>query len=165
MEVTGGSCRLGLWYVHVWSDGSTIHRVLFATTGLEGDVPALIRHYCAGRPVDLTPLSTIALSGDAASVYNRIYRTVQQIPYGSTRTYGEIARSAGTGPRVVGQAMARNPTPLVVPCHRVVAAKGIGGFSPTVEIKEILLTMEKKGMHKLLVAKPPNLSIRSQEFP
>jgi methylated-DNA-[protein]-cysteine S-methyltransferase len=68
-------------------------------------------------------------------------------------TYGEIARLAGTGPRVVGQAMARNPTPLVIPCHRVVAAKGIGGFSPSIEIKEALLALEKKAMRKLLVAK------------
>ena len=56
---------------------------------------------------------------------------------------------AGTTPRVVGQAMARNPTPLVIPCHRVVAADGIGGFSPSVEIKEELLAMEKKGLRKL----------------
>ncbi len=52
----------------------------------------------------------------------------------------------GTSPRVVGRAMANNPTPLVVPCHRIVAAHGIGGFSPAVEIKEALLAMERKGI-------------------
>jgi methylated-DNA-[protein]-cysteine S-methyltransferase len=41
--------------------------------------------------------------------------------------------------------MARNPTPLVVPCHRIVAAGGIGGFTPALEIKEQLLALEKKG--------------------
>jgi methylated-DNA-[protein]-cysteine S-methyltransferase len=45
--------------------------------------------------------------------------------------------------------MARNPVPLVIPCHRVVAADGIGGFSPSVEIKEALLAMEKKALRKL----------------
>ena len=154
MEVTGGSCRLGLWCVHVWHNGSTIHRVRFATTDLDGEVPEPIRQYCAGYPVNLTSLPTIAISDDAESVYSRIYRAVQEIPYGHTKTYGEIAHLAGTGPSVVGQAMARNPTPLVIPCHRVVAAKGIGGFSPSVEIKEILLGLEKKGLHKLLVTKP-----------
>jgi methylated-DNA-[protein]-cysteine S-methyltransferase len=153
MEVTGGSCRLGLWYVHVWYAGSTIHRVRFATTGLDGEVPEQIRQYCAGHPVDLTSFPIIAIQGDTDSVYTRIYRAVQEIPYGRTMTYGEIARLAGTGPRVVGQAMARNPTPLVIPCHRVVAAKGIGGFSPSIEIKEALLALEKKAMRKLLVAK------------
>jgi methylated-DNA-[protein]-cysteine S-methyltransferase len=44
--------------------------------------------------------------------------------------------------------MARNPTPLVIPCHRIVAADGIGGFSPAIEIKESLLAMEKKMLRK-----------------
>jgi methylated-DNA-[protein]-cysteine S-methyltransferase len=125
--------------------------VRFATTGLGGDVPEPIRQYCAGRPVDLTPLPSIACREDTA--YSRIYHAVRQIPYGSTATYGEIARVAGTSPRAVGQAMARNITPLVIPCHRVVAASGIGGFSPEVAIKELLLAMEKRGRQKLLVAK------------
>ncbi len=81
-------------------------------------------------------------------MYGRIYRAVQQVPYGSTSTYGEIASKVGTSPRVVGQAMARNPVPLVIPCHRIVAADGIGGFSSPLEIKEALLAMEKKGLRK-----------------
>ena len=126
--------------------GTPIHRVRFATTGIEGDVPPLIRQFCAGRPVDLCPLESIAIHDDTP--YSRIYRAVREIPYGQTATYGEIARRVGTCPRVVGQAMARNPTPLVIPCHRVVAADGIGGFSPSVEIKEALLALEKKGLRK-----------------
>jgi methylated-DNA-[protein]-cysteine S-methyltransferase len=152
MEVTGGSCRLGLWHVHVWHDGETIHRVRFAKTGIAGEVPEQIKKYCAGHPVDLTGLPTIAIQNDG-SVYSRIYRAVREVPYGSTATYGEIAACVGTSPRAVGQAMARNPTPLVIPCHRIVAAKGIGGFSPDVEIKEILLAMERKTFQKLHVTK------------
>ncbi|HII98152.1 MAG TPA: MGMT family protein [Methanoregula sp.] len=161
MEVTGGSCRLGLWFVQVWHDGNTIHRVRFAKTGIDGDVPEQIQKYCAGRLVDLTALPTIAIHDD--TVYSRIYRAVQAIPYGSTATYGEIAASVGTSPRAVGQAMARNPTPLVIPCHRVVAADGIGGFSPDVEIKELLLKMEKKTFQKLHVAKKPRNN-QQQDF-
>ncbi|MCK9581318.1 MAG: MGMT family protein [Methanoregula sp.] len=152
MEVKGGSCRLGLWYVHVWSDGTTIHRIRFSKTGIEGNVPEQVRQYCAGQPVDLTTFPTIAISSDD-SVYGQIYKAVREIPYGSTATYGEIALHIGTVPRVVGQAMARNPTPLVIPCHRVVGAKGIGGFSPDIGIKEMLLDMERKTFQKLLVAK------------
>jgi methylated-DNA-[protein]-cysteine S-methyltransferase len=131
----------------VHGSGDTIHRVRFATTGIEGDVPLLIRQFCAGKPVDLRALSIVGIHDETP--YSRIYRAVQAIPYGKTATYGEIAQAVGTGPRVVGQAMARNPTPLVIPCHRVVAADGIGGFSPSVEIKEELLAMEKKGLRKL----------------
>jgi len=150
MEILSGSCRLGLWHVHVYWSGNTIHRVRFATTGIEGDVPLLIRQYCAGRPVDLRSFATIAIHDDTP--YSRIYRAVQEIPYGRTGTYGGIACRVGTSPRVVGQAMARNITPLVIPCHRVVAADGIGGFSPDVGIKETLLALEKKGLRKGLPA-------------
>lgn len=142
METMSGSCRLGLWYVHVYWAGDTVSRIRFSRTGIEGSVPLLIRRYCAGKTVDLRVLASIATEGDTP--YSRIYRAVQEIPYGRTATYGEIARKVGTSPRAVGQAMARNPTPLVIPCHRVVAAKGIGGFSPDIGIKELLLAIEKK---------------------
>lgn len=147
MAVTSGSCRLGLRFVSVEWSGDTVYRVRFAATGISGDVPGAIRQYCAGRPVELSVLDAPGLHGD--DVYPRVYRAVRQIPYGSTATYGEIAAIAGTRPRVVGQAMARNPVPLVVPCHRVVAADGIGGFSPGIAIKEELLAMEKKAVRKL----------------
>jgi methylated-DNA-[protein]-cysteine S-methyltransferase len=151
MEVTGGSCRLGLWFVHVWHDGTTIHRVRFAKTGISGNVPEPIRQYCAGRAVDLTTIPTIAIHDDGT--YSRVYRAVRDVPFGCTATYGEIAARVGTSPRVVGQAMARNPTPLVVPCHRITATGGIGGFTPDIGIKELLLAMEAATMHKLHVAK------------
>ena len=146
MEIIGGSCRLGLWFVHVWWNDTAVYQVRFATTGLQGRVPESIRQYCAGRVVNLSQLNSIAVQED--TVYGRIYRAVQQVPYGSTSTYGEIARIAGMSPRVVGQAMARNPVPLVIPCHRIVAAGGIGGFSSPLEIKEALLSMEKKGLRR-----------------
>jgi len=143
MEVSGGSCRLGLWHVHVWWSGNTVHRVRFAPTGIPGPVPVPIQKYCAGHMVDLSEMDTIACEGETVST--RIYRAVRQVPYGSTTTYGQIAAQVGTSPRAVGRAMAHNPTPLVVPCHRIVAADGIGGFSPALEIKELLLAREQKG--------------------
>jgi methylated-DNA-[protein]-cysteine S-methyltransferase len=156
MEMSSGSCRVGLWYVRVYYEGSTVHRVRFATTGIPGEVPDAIRQFCAGRRVDLSAFDTPALHGD--EVYPRIYREVRKIPYGRTVTYGGIAHLVGTSPRVVGQAMARNATPLVIPCHRVVAADGIGGFSPSVEIKEELLAMEKKVLRKLQLDRRTTLS-------
>jgi len=48
MEIITGSCRLGLWYVQVTWSGTTIHRIRFATTGIPGNVPELIRKFCAG---------------------------------------------------------------------------------------------------------------------
>ena len=153
MEIVSGSCRFGLWYVNVWWNDTAVQGLRFSTTGLAGEVPPLIRRYCAGQPVDCSALDSFALHEE--SMYSRIYRAVLEVTYGTTATYGEIAKKVSTSPRVVGQAMARNPTPLVIPCHRIVAAHGIGGFSPSVEIKEALLEMEKKGVRKLLLGKNP----------
>lgn len=143
MAILTGSCRLGLWYVHVaWQD-DLIYRVRFARDDIPGPVPEEILRYCAGRPADLTSLRSVATEGDAT--FAKVYRAVREIPCGKTATYGEVALAVGTAPRAVGAAMARNPTPIVVPCHRVVAKTGIGGFSPDVAIKEILLDMERRG--------------------
>jgi methylated-DNA-[protein]-cysteine S-methyltransferase len=59
----------------------------------------------------------------------RIWQAMADIPYGETRTYGELAKKLGVMARVVGQACGRNPIPILLPCHRVVAAQGLGGFS------------------------------------
>jgi methylated-DNA-[protein]-cysteine S-methyltransferase len=147
MAIVSGSCRLGLWHVHVWWSGNVVHRVRFATTGIAGTVPDPVLRYCAGMPADLSVLDSIALDGDSLSA--EIYRAVRDVPYGHTATYGAIAARTGTAPRVVGRAMAHNPTPLVIPCHRIVGARGIGGFTPSVEIKEALLAMERKGKRKV----------------
>ena len=58
----------------------------------------------------------------------RVWSSIQTIPVGATKTYGEIANRIKSGPRAVGTACGANPYPLVAPCHRVVSAQGIGGF-------------------------------------
>jgi methylated-DNA-[protein]-cysteine S-methyltransferase len=75
----------------------------------------------------------------------RVYDRVARIPYGQTSTYGEIAIEVGCagGARAVGQTMAGNRFPLVVPCHRVIAAnRAIGGFSSGIDLKSYLLRLE-----------------------
>jgi methylated-DNA-[protein]-cysteine S-methyltransferase len=59
----------------------------------------------------------------------RVMRAMAGIPYGETRTYGDLAARLDTAAVAVGGACGRNPLPLVVPCHRVVAADGLGGYS------------------------------------
>jgi methylated-DNA-[protein]-cysteine S-methyltransferase len=64
-------------------------------------------------------------------------------PYGSTVTYGELGRQSGVDDaREIGVHMARNPLPLVVPCHRVVASDGLGGYGGGLELKRRLLELE-----------------------
>jgi methylated-DNA-[protein]-cysteine S-methyltransferase len=70
---------------------------------------------------------------------------MQAIPRGATRTYGEIARAIGSSPRAVGTACGRNPIPVIIPCHRILAAHGgIGGYSGAggTETKRRLLALE-----------------------
>lgn len=74
----------------------------------------------------------------------RVWQALCAIPLGETRTYGEIARVAGGSARSVGGANAVNPIPILIPCHRVVAGNGLGGYSggdglPT---KRFLLDLE-----------------------
>ena len=75
-----------------------------------------------------------------------IYALVHEIPRGETRTYGQIAERAGHpgAARAVGRAMAANPFAILVPCHRVVAKTGLGGYLWGTEMKEKLLRLESK---------------------
>lgn len=59
----------------------------------------------------------------------RVWSALTEIGFGQTRTYGELARLLATSPRAVGQACRANPCPILIPCHRVVAANGLGGFA------------------------------------
>jgi len=59
----------------------------------------------------------------------RVWKALQEIPSGETLTYGELAKKLNSHPRAVGQACRRNPIPVIIPCHRVVAQNGLGGYS------------------------------------
>lgn len=73
-----------------------------------------------------------------------VWRALRAIPAGKVRTYGEVARAIGSprAARAVGNACGRNPVAIVVPCHRVVAAGGIGGFGAGLGVKRRLLALE-----------------------
>ena len=76
----------------------------------------------------------------------RVWDALCAIPYGATRSYADIARQIGGSPRSVGQANGANPIPIIIPCHRVLATTGIGGYSggeglPT---KRALLALEAR---------------------
>jgi methylated-DNA-[protein]-cysteine S-methyltransferase len=100
-----------------------------------------IREYAAGEreAFDLT----LDWSGVEAT-HRRVLETLCEIaPYGVTVTYGELGKASGVDdPREIGVLMATNPLPLVVPCHRVVAADGLGGFGGGLELKQRLLELE-----------------------
>jgi len=75
----------------------------------------------------------------------KVWQALAAIPFGATRSYAELAAELGTAPRALGGACGRNPLPILIPCHRVLATKGgMGGYSGMdgIETKRFLLTLE-----------------------
>jgi len=94
-------------------------------------------------------LESIKVNIETTPFFTRVYETVKKIPPGKSLTYGEVARLAGTprAARAIGQAMARNPIPLIIPCHRVIGSSGkLVGFSALdgIKLKSKLLEIEQK---------------------
>jgi methylated-DNA-[protein]-cysteine S-methyltransferase len=134
-----------------FTDSPHIRAAIAARLGLpEASSPVLdgvlaqLREYFAGSRQQFDVMVDWRLMSDAQRrVLGTLYKTV---PYGKVVTYGELASRSGTGipPRGIGSIMGSNPIPIVVPCHRVVAGDGLGGFSggTGVESKRRLLTLE-----------------------
>jgi len=74
----------------------------------------------------------------------RVWSAMQKIPYGETRCYGDLAAAIQSAPRAVGGACGKNPIPIVIPCHRVLAKGGLGGYSGAggLDTKQALLRLE-----------------------
>jgi methylated-DNA-[protein]-cysteine S-methyltransferase len=110
------------------------------------DLVARIQSLLAGEPIHFTD---VPLSLDRANPFEReVYRAASAIPHGDTRTYGELATEIGRpgAARAIGRALGRNPVPIVIPCHRILAADGrTGGFSAPggVSTKMRLLQVER----------------------
>ncbi len=90
-----------------------------------------VQRYFDGQRIDFSGVPVDLNGQDALS--RRIYAATRRLSWGEATTYGTLAKALGAGPEVardVGQAMAHNPVPLIIPCHRVLAAGGkVGGFS------------------------------------
>jgi methylated-DNA-[protein]-cysteine S-methyltransferase len=72
----------------------------------------------------------------------RLRKALLEIPSGEVRTYGELAKTLNSSPRATGQALGANPLPILIPCHRIVAANDLGGFAYGLTWKKRLLKFE-----------------------
>ncbi|ACX51350.1 methylated-DNA/protein-cysteine methyltransferase [Ammonifex degensii KC4] len=104
-----------------------------------------LKAYFAGEQVDFSwvPLDL----GAYTPFQRRVLEFARGLPYGEVVSYGDLARALGIpgGARAVGRALAANRIPIIIPCHRVVARQGLGGFSLGLDWKQKLLALEKKG--------------------
>ncbi len=155
----------GIWSVYVeapfgWvgimASKEALKRVVFAPPvqgagdGMTGapawlwELTEQMHRYFRGEQVDFrwVPVDIEECVGDFSK---RVLKAAREIPYGMTATYGELASVVGSNSaaRAVGGAMAANPVPIVIPCHRVLPKRGgVGGFSAGAEIKRRLLELE-----------------------
>jgi len=93
----------------------------------------------------------IPVAPRGSAFQQRFYAALCAIPYGETRTYGDLAKDLGVSAQAIGQACGANPIAILIPCHRVLAADGLGGYSGAggIEAKVALLRLE--GAASLLI--------------
>ncbi|WP_458205106.1 methylated-DNA--[protein]-cysteine S-methyltransferase [Haladaptatus sp. NG-SE-30] len=128
-------------FVSLWDWQSELDESLVAAS--PDEIRQQVREYADGdrQEFDLEITFPDSFTG-------RVMAAMLEIPRGETRTYGELADALDTAPIAVGQACGRNPVPIVVPCHRVVAADGLGGYSgggdDRLALKRRLLDLESR---------------------
>ncbi|WP_170587718.1 methylated-DNA--[protein]-cysteine S-methyltransferase [Ruegeria arenilitoris] len=126
----------------VWDGHTTGEKTpLLIEAGLQ------IRAYAEGRlqKFDL-PLRVVG-----SEFQNQVCDLMSAIPFGDTRTYGDIAQDLGCPAQAVGQACGANPIPVIIPCHRVLAASGLGGFSGQGGVEGKVALLRHEGAASLLI--------------
>jgi methylated-DNA-[protein]-cysteine S-methyltransferase len=112
---------------------------------VRGAIARIVAHLAGGR----TDYADLPLDERGIGEWERaVYRAAAAIPFGETRTYGELAKTLGRpeASQAVGQALGRNPWPIVIPCHRILAAEGrTGGFSAPGGVTTKLKLLEIEG--------------------
>jgi methylated-DNA-[protein]-cysteine S-methyltransferase len=111
------------------------------------DITSELERYFEG---ELVEFSTDLDISHLSLFEQKVLGETKNIKYGRTITYSQLAEKIGCrGPRAVGNALGKNPTPIIIPCHRVVAKKGIGGYSAGIDLKTRLLELEKRNVNNL----------------
>jgi methylated-DNA-[protein]-cysteine S-methyltransferase len=111
--------------------------------GPVGEAARQLREYFAGKRSEFD----LPLAPEGTAFQRSVWRQLQEIPYGETISYGELARRVGNpkASRAVGSANGANPLPIVIPCHRVIAGDGtLGGFGGGLPTKQTLLALEQR---------------------
>ncbi len=163
-EVAGGFCGIA------WNDAGVTRMRLPAQSAAEterslrrrlpnaeprtptpevAEAIAAVKRYFAGEKMDFSDIRLDLEEQD--EYFKQIYAATRRVGWGQTTTYGTLAKELGAGPKAardVGQAMANNPIPLIIPCHRVLAAGGkVGGFSAPGGSATKVRMLELEGVH------------------
>ena len=140
--------------IGIEENGSAITKIYFINNDeqeeiLEKNETALLKEaikqlneYFDGKRISFD----LQLQPQGTEFQNKVWKALMEIPFGETRSYGEIAKIIGNekASRAVGMANNKNPIPIIVPCHRVIGANGkLVGYAGGLDIKEMLLNLEK----------------------
>jgi methylated-DNA-[protein]-cysteine S-methyltransferase len=108
-------------------------------------VECLYAYFYDGKPLGEIPWDKLDQSC-WSDFQKQVYRAIAAIPHGETRTYGWVAARIGkaASSRAVGQALKKNPFPILIPCHRVFASTSMGGFMGVVDPSRVELQLKKK---------------------
>jgi methylated-DNA-[protein]-cysteine S-methyltransferase len=146
--------QTALGIIAVYTDGQSIVRLSFGPAGVNTTITEtpLIRE--AYRQLDqylngARRNFTLPLNPHGTVFQQSVWRALQTIPYGQTKTYGQIAAEIGNSKacRAVGLANHQNPLPILIPCHRVIGADGsLTGYEGGLAIKQVLLELERRNM-------------------
>ncbi len=123
-----------------WGDGGS------GSTPLLNEAARQLGEYFAGtrHAFDLPVAFRPGLQG-------AVMREMCAIPFGETRTYGDLAKSLGVPAQAIGQACGANPVPIIVPCHRILGASGLGGFSAPGGVETKVALLRHEGAASLLL--------------
>ena len=132
----------------LFTDGTAITKVAFADHGPDSshallqEAAAQLDDYFAGRRQDFD----LPFDPPGTDFQSRVCRAMCAIPQGQTRTYGELAEDLDSSARAIGRACGANPIPVLIPCHRVLAANGgLGGYSGAGGLKTKLFLLKHEG--------------------
>ena len=156
-----------------WSENRLSFRQKVQVPHLLVDLIDQIRAYFyQGEPLRAICWDQIDQSG-WTEFQTGVYQTISKIPHGETRTYGWVARRLGksSASRAVGQALRKNPLPILIPCHRILACNSMGGFmgtvdpsQPELQLKRRLMTLEEEYQNPLFSFVAPGWSGYDQTF-
>ena len=113
---------------------------------LEEAAAQLLAYFAGERTVFDLPLAP-----RGSDFHQAVFARMLAIPFGETRTYGEIAKALGTHGQPVGQACGANPVPVIIPCHRILSANGLGGYSGRGGLDTKIALLRLEGGYPFLV--------------
>ena len=143
-----GESLIGLWFVGQVNDAKDIDDIEIKNDlPIFGQVESWLESYFSGKQTSIT----IPLQPKGTSFQQRVWQILQEIPYGETMTYGEIAQRIAKekgvetfSAQAVGQAVGKNPISILIPCHRALGKNGaLTGYAGGVHRKEQLLQLER----------------------